>query len=48
MLLIILSGWAVATTSVRIPLLEVLVIVAAAGMVVCSIIGLVSPRLRGR
>lgn len=47
-LLIATSWWALATANVRIPVLEVVVIVAAAGMVVCSIIGLASPRLRGR
>jgi hypothetical protein len=47
-LLIVSSGWALASTSVRVPALEIIVILAAAAMMVCAVIGLVSPRMRGR
>jgi hypothetical protein len=47
-LLLLLSAWALMTSVVRIPSLEIIVIVAAIVQMVCAVIGLASPRMRGR
>jgi hypothetical protein len=47
-LLFVPAVWTLNTESVRVPALEVAVAVIAVILAACSIIGLVSPRLRGR
>lgn len=46
--LIASSAYALAATDVRVPALEIIVIVVAAVLMACAVIGLVSPRMRGR
>jgi hypothetical protein len=40
--------WTLNTQPVRIPVLQIIAGVAAAALIVCAVIGLASPRLRGR
>jgi len=40
--------WTMSTEPVRVSVLQIIAGVAAAALIVCAVIGLVSPRLRGR
>jgi hypothetical protein len=46
-LLLVSAIWTLSTESVRVPILQVIVVVCAVLLAACSIIGLASPRLRG-